>query len=276
VAATFSARRKKVQLLVPKRSQKRSSQAVQGGGVPPTACWTRLPLQEPRCASNCCYLVDSGSAFYIMLWKSQTAPSVPKLYGTEGSRNPCWGERPFTVTINSVPRRWDFLLAAASFPILGVDFLQQHGLLLDVANLQLLSRALPVASVVSAADQTDPAPSFRSNTEVVKATSSPLGRSSTSSAGSSAPSWGLSLPSPGSSMPSLSSSPPSPQGLVVRRLCRSGSQQFSVPAPRFWPFSHYTGCSISLQWSTQPATAKFHRLDPSRLAAAKAEFHQML
>jgi hypothetical protein len=53
-----------------------------------------------------------------------------------------------------------------SFPILGVDFLQHHGLLVDVANLQLLSEALPVAPVVSAADQADPAPSFCSYAEV--------------------------------------------------------------------------------------------------------------
>jgi hypothetical protein len=38
------------------------------------------------------------------------------------------------VTIGGVPRQWNFLLAAVSFPIIGIDFLRCHGLLVDVAK----------------------------------------------------------------------------------------------------------------------------------------------
>ncbi len=61
------------------------------------------------------------------------------------------GERPFTVTIDGLPRQWHFLLAAVSFPILGVDFLRHHSLAVDVANLRLFSS--PPAVGPGAADQ---------------------------------------------------------------------------------------------------------------------------
>ncbi len=78
-------------------------------------------------------------------------PSGPSLSGADGRRIPCWGERPFTVTIGGVPRQWQFLLAAVSFPILGVDFLRHHTLVVDVANLRL-SSPTPVVGP-GAADQ---------------------------------------------------------------------------------------------------------------------------
>jgi hypothetical protein len=74
-----------------------------------------------------------------MPWESAATPSGPNLSGADGRRIPCWGERPFTVTIGGIPRQWRFLLAAVSFPILGVDFLRHHALAVDVANLRLFS-----------------------------------------------------------------------------------------------------------------------------------------
>jgi hypothetical protein len=50
----------------------------------------------------------------------------------DGPRIPCWGEMPFTVTIDGVPQQSDFLLAAVSFPIISVDFLRHYGLLYAV------------------------------------------------------------------------------------------------------------------------------------------------
>ncbi len=82
-------------------------------------------------------VVDTGLAFSIMPWQSSAPPSGPSLAGADGRRIPCWGERLFTVTIGGVPRQWQFLLAAVSFPILGVDFLRHHSLVVDVANLRL-------------------------------------------------------------------------------------------------------------------------------------------
>ncbi len=61
------------------------------------------------------YLMDTGSAFSIMPWESSDTPVGPTLTAADGRSIPCWGERPFTVTIGGVPRRWNFLLAAVSW-----------------------------------------------------------------------------------------------------------------------------------------------------------------
>jgi hypothetical protein len=46
-----------------------------------------------------------------------------------------------------VPRQWQFLLVAVSFPILGVDFLCPHSLVVDVAKLSLSPPLPPVSAV---------------------------------------------------------------------------------------------------------------------------------
>jgi hypothetical protein len=80
-------------------------------------------------------------------WQSSAPTSGPSLAGADGRHIPCWGERLITVTIGGVPRQWRFLLAAVSFPILGVDFLRHHSLVVDVANLRLSTPPPPVSAV---------------------------------------------------------------------------------------------------------------------------------
>jgi hypothetical protein len=75
------------------------------------------------------YLMDTGFAFSIMPWESSDTPVGPTLTAADARSIPCWGERPFTVTIGGVPQRWNFLLVAVSFPNIGIDFLRCHGLL---------------------------------------------------------------------------------------------------------------------------------------------------
>jgi cleavage and polyadenylation specificity factor subunit 1 len=98
--------------------------------------------------SNRHYLVNTGSAFSIMPWQSSSPLLGPGLWGADGCRIPCWGEQLFIFTIGRVPRQWVFLLAAVSFPILGIDFLRHHSLVVDVVNLWLLSPLPRVSTVV--------------------------------------------------------------------------------------------------------------------------------
>jgi hypothetical protein len=128
----------------------------------------------PDSVSNRRYLVDTGSAFSIMPWESTDTPSGPSLTAADGRLIPCWGERSCTVTIAGVARRWDFLLAGVSFPIIGIDFLRHHGLLVDVANLRLLPGTPPPAAVCAAIGAPGPAPS-RSYVEVVRGVPPPSG-----------------------------------------------------------------------------------------------------
>ncbi len=121
-----------------------------GRGVISAVCPSRL-FYVTDSASSRCFLVDTGSAFSLMPWQSESPPTGPSLAGTDGRHIPCWGEQSFTISLDGIPRRWDFLLAAVSFPILGADFLQHHGLLVDVANLWLLPGPSITASVAPSA-----------------------------------------------------------------------------------------------------------------------------
>jgi hypothetical protein len=235
------------------------------------------------------YLVDTGSAFFIMPWQSLAPPSGPSLAGADGRRIPCWGERLFTVTIGGVPRQWQFLLAAVSFPILGVDFLRHYYLVVDVANLRLSPPPLLVSAVTPG----------RSYADAVR-----------SSPGASPPAWdsalfsigGSSSPSPSSAAAAVScgwlagqaGAPLSPGGISSPPPLRVAATRFPAASgdwlaglQRQFPQVFFQDAATSaaapshgvqhiIQTTGQPATAKFRRLDPACLAAAKREFQTML
>jgi hypothetical protein len=172
------------------------------------------------------YLVDTVSAFSIMPWQSLAPPSGPSSTGADGRRIPCWGERPFTITIGGIPRQWQFLLAAVSFPILGVDFLRHHSLVVDVANLRLSSPPPRVAAVT-------PGRSYADAVRSSPAVSPPVQAGALISPG------GSSTPSPSTLSPSAAATPcgwlagqvgapPSPGGILSPS--RSPAAATSIPA----------------------------------------------
>jgi hypothetical protein len=203
-------------------------------------------------SSNRRYLVDTGSVFSIMPWWSSSPPSGPGLSGADGRRIPCWGERPFTVTIGGLPRQWTFLLAAVSFPILGIDFLRHHSLVVDVANQQLSSPLPRVSAVVPG----------RSYAEAAR--SPPASSPPTSGGGSAA---NVVLP--------RTASPPLAAGEWLAAMQRQFPQVFFQDAAAS-PLAPPHSMRHMIQTIGQPATAKFRWLDPTRLAAAKKEFQAML
>jgi Reverse transcriptase (RNA-dependent DNA polymerase) len=165
------------------------------------------------------------------------------------------------VELGGVPYTWRFIQADVKFPILGIDFMRQFQLIIDVVGSQLLHRA-HVATAVPAAGQTGQVSS-------VVAASPP----SASPPSASPPSTST----PSSSSPSPAPKPPPavvplggmsfPDVLAEFR----GVQQLAVGvAPPSLGVEHH------IITKGPPATAKFRRLDPTRLAAAKAEFQQML
>jgi hypothetical protein len=203
-------------------------------------------------SSNCRYLVDMGSAFSIMPWRSSSPPSGPGLSGVDGRRIPCWGEQPFTVTIGGLPRQWTFLLAAVSFPILGIDFLRHHSLVVDMANQQLSSPLPRVSTIVPG----------RSYADVARLL--PAGTPPSPSGGSAA-----------SRMLPEAASPPLSAGEWLAAMQHQFPQVF---------FQDATASSLApphavrhvIQTIGQLATAKVRQLDPTQLAAAKKEFQAML
>ncbi len=58
-------------------------------------------------------------------------PSGSKLRGAASQLIPCWGEKTFDLSFQGRHFSWTFLLAAVSFPIIGVDFLCHFKLMVD-------------------------------------------------------------------------------------------------------------------------------------------------
>ncbi len=172
--------------------------------------------------------------------------------GADGRRIPCWGEQPFTVTIGGVPRQWTFLLAAVSFPILGIDFLHHHSLVVDVANQRLSSPPARVSAVVPG----------RSYAEAVR--SPPVATPPPAVAGPSSPSVATSA-----------ASPPLAAGDWLAAMRLQFPKVFFQDAAASSLVPRHGVCHV-IRTVGQPATAKFRRLDPTRLAAAKQKFQSML
>ena len=87
------------------------------------------------------FLVDTGATYSVFPHRSSAPPSGPALTGPGGRAISTWGERETPLSFDGQHFTWSFLLAAVQFPILGMDFLQQHGLLVDVGKNQLIMTA---------------------------------------------------------------------------------------------------------------------------------------
>ena len=87
------------------------------------------------------YLVDTGSAYSILPFRSSSKPTGPPLVTAAKSPIRCWGSRRTALRASGRIFRCEVLLADVAFPILGADFLRQHGLMVDLAGLQLVDKA---------------------------------------------------------------------------------------------------------------------------------------
>jgi hypothetical protein len=93
------------------------------------------------------FMEDTGAVCSVLQHRSKAQPAGPQLSGTDGRTIPPWGTirrrlsfglRTFFVT---------FFLAALYRPILGLDFLSAHGLLVDPVGRQVLdSKTLKLLS----------------------------------------------------------------------------------------------------------------------------------
>ncbi len=109
--------------------------------------------------SNRRFLMDTGASYSILPHRSSLPASSLRLYGPAGQPIPCWGDRLVTLRFQDQNFSWKFLLADVAFPILGVDFLRAHKLLIDPEGHALLDitgrrlagqllRSPPTATVV--------------------------------------------------------------------------------------------------------------------------------
>ncbi len=112
--------------------------------------------------SNRRFLVDTGASYSIFPHSSAAPPSDPKLRGAAGQLIPCWGEKTINLSFQGKRFTWTFLLAAVSFPIIGVDFLRHFGLMVDPAANALVDKcsaeSFATVSALTAAASADSRP----------------------------------------------------------------------------------------------------------------------
>ncbi len=259
------------------------------------------------------FLVDTGASFSIYPFSSKAAPTGPTLFGPAGKLIPCWGERSISLQFNNKKFTWTFLLAAVSFPIIGVDFLIHFKLLIDPAANRLVdtascqafsivsSLAMPAATAVAAAATPLQSPvishSHRLSASVTghqpqSPVNSPSHRSSATVTGQPHPP----PPSPGPASaaadvklpPGLSANAssagreappllPPPPNIIVAVLPYA---QLLADFPQVVNQSKVlptpsTEVEHHISTTGPPISSKFRRLDSVKLAAAKKEFYQM-
>ena len=85
------------------------------------------------------FLADTGAAVSILPYKSTKVPSRLRLVAADGRHIPTWGKKCISVCFNKTVFKYDFVLAAVSQPILGIDFLKKFLLTVDTVNNCLMS-----------------------------------------------------------------------------------------------------------------------------------------
>ncbi len=83
------------------------------------------------------------AAFLLRLPHRSNAPAGPQLAGADGRSTPTWGTIRRRVSFGLRTFFVTFLLAAVYRPILGLDFLSAHGLLVDPVGRQVLDSKSP-------------------------------------------------------------------------------------------------------------------------------------
>jgi len=229
--------------------------------------------------SGASFLVDTGSTFSIMPFSSNSPPTGPLLRSANGHKILCWGKRRLTICFGGRRYSWTFLLAAVDFHIIGVDFLRNFSLLVDVVASKLLMRS--EGNFISASPAT---------TEAVQAavvgalgitadSSSVIGPQAVPVTGP-AKAVGVKVPSgspaashvTGRTAGASSTSPP-PQWTGREADILEEFADVLNAEGRLPPSTH--GVEHHIVTSGRPVTAKFRRLDSAKLAAAKKEFQQL-
>jgi RNase H-like domain found in reverse transcriptase/Reverse transcriptase (RNA-dependent DNA polymerase)/Integrase zinc binding domain len=209
------------------------------------------------------YLVDSGAAFSVLPHQSQEPPRGPALRGADGSRINCWGRAQTAVVAQGRRFDWNFLQAAVAFPILGSDFLTFFKMVLDfecgvLANkkrtwkCKLSAPAVAAEfSVVVPVGLFDQGRSGNQESPESSAVSAVAGQPPLQKCG------GGASPAATESTGAL--------GKLAAKFKDIFSDTADLPAAKH-------GVTHRIITDGRPVSARYRRLDATKLAAAKAEF----
>ena len=235
------------------------------------------------------FLVDTGAVFSVIPFSSPDPTSGPKITTADASPIPCWGWHQRRLKAGGVWYPWKFLRAKVAFPILGADFLAAFDLLVDVRRRRLIRRNLPAISleapagsspyskcgILPAAVAVDSSPSPSSAVDSSSAAavdSSPLPAAVDSS----------SVAVDSSAAAVISSAPPAGTPPAVGKA--KGTCALGVELEREFPSVFNAAKDLPpvihrvqhhIETTGRPVAAKYRRLDPAKLKAAKEEFKEM-
>ena len=240
------------------------------------------------------FLVDTGSVYSILPHSSSETPTGPRIMTADKTAIKCWGYRSHVVRAGGQNFTWTFLLAAVAFPIIGADFLRHFRLMVDLYNMRLVARgrrhdlkltAPPLSCTFAAigvvADDRKTEllhgegtiyvpPAAKQGTYVPPAAMQRTGRLPVAAHVPPAAMQGTGVP------PVDAHVPPAAMRCVadeVEQLMAEypGVVNNSKQLPRA---KHHVEHVIETTCG-RPTKARYRRLDPEKLAAAKADFQQM-
>lgn len=98
----------------------------------------RLFVKDPL--TNLSFLIDTGADISVLPNNLPNCqPTTKSLYAANGSTIPTYGEKLLTLNMGLLRSfRWLFTIADVNKPIIGADFLQNYGLLVDLKNRKLI------------------------------------------------------------------------------------------------------------------------------------------
>ncbi|GFS33709.1 uncharacterized protein TNIN_201691 [Trichonephila inaurata madagascariensis] len=105
------------------------------------------------------FLVNTGANVSILPCKSSSSKAINPnpLYATNDTRIPTFDSKELTLGFGLHRLfSWSFLLADVKKPILGADFFQHYGLLVEIKNCRLIDRLTSISDKSSSAHE----PSF--------------------------------------------------------------------------------------------------------------------
>jgi hypothetical protein len=92
-------------------------------------------------ATSIVYLEDTGAAVSVFPHRGPPQSASCKLLGPNGHHIPSWGQIQPKLTFGAMVFSCVFWRATVSRPILGVDFLSKHKLLVDAAGRRVVQMA---------------------------------------------------------------------------------------------------------------------------------------
>jgi len=223
------------------------------------------------------YLADSGSVYSLLPHHSSAPATGPSLVTADKKPVACWGECERTLHVGGRTFTWKFLLAAVAFPIVGADFLKQFKLMVDLDKMRLVHNskgwhvplAAPPMSSTFAAIGVQLAEAKAAGGEA--AGGSPGGQRRSPSVEPTGGSPALRATCGKSKGPPKAATikPSAPDFAGILKSFPDVLNESKVLPPAKHAVQHV------IETEGRPVASKYRRLDPVRLAAAKAEFAEL-